>query len=221
MVHTLLPYERRLNDATEGFGTEVSNFFGLSKEQPYLGNTALNNSPDLDAEHSRVVFFPLLCGIFNQPKYLPLRYLQGLQIELELVNNFTDPILQRRSNATEDMLVPRMSTQWYIDQPVIKCDVASLDGQLDNEYTDHLMQGKTLPINYSSFVHQAQAIGNTDRPVISMSRAFTRLKTVYCTFYKIPYIWDEDPANPSGWSKTNHIASDIPLNETNLFWHPQ
>jgi hypothetical protein len=84
------------------------------------------------------------------------------------------------------------------------------------------MQGKTLPINYSSFVHQVQAIGNADRPVISMSRAFTRLKTVYCTFYKIPYVW-QPGANPAVDPpiKTNALASQIPLKECNLFWHPQ
>ena len=114
-----------------------------------------------------------------------------------------------------------MSTQWYIDQPVIKCDVVSLEGQLDNEYTDHLMQGKTLPINYSSFVHQVQAIGNTDRPVISMSRAFTRLKTVYCTFYKIPYVWTPGADANARPTITDRLASEVPLKECNLFWHPQ
>ena len=67
--------------------------------------------------------------------------------------------------------------------------MVTLDNQLDNEYTDHLMQGKSLPINFSSFVHQVQAIGKTERPVIALSRAFTRLKTVYVTFYKTPYKW--------------------------------
>jgi hypothetical protein len=68
-------------------------------------------------------------------------------------------------------------------------------------------------------VHQVQATGGTDRPVISLSRSFTRLETVFCTFFKIPYIWTLDDAdNPV---QTNTLALHTPLREQNFFYHPQ
>ena len=186
MVHTLLPRERRLNDAAEGFGMcsginniPVENAFGSIGRT--IGQTSFNEIPIVERRGNRVVLFPLLCGIFNQPKFLPLRYLQGLQIELEIVNNGTDVILTNRSDiAPADVgrhyfgNIP--STTWFIDQAVVKCDVITLDSQLDNEYTDHLMQGKSFPINFCSFVHPVQPIGLNDRTFISPSNIFTRMK---------------------------------------------
>ena len=145
MVHTLLPTERRMNDYAEGFGLCQgfgSNYNGRLHHSG-IGFDAGNESPTV--QDNRIVLFPLLCGIFNQPKMLPLRFLQGLQIELEVVNNFTDPILSSSE----------YSTTWSISEPQVKCDVVTLDNQLDNEYTDHLMQGKSLPVNFSSACREA------------------------------------------------------------------
>jgi hypothetical protein len=78
--------------------------------------------------------------MFNQTKFLPLRYLQGLQIELEVVNNFTDCCIQQTAAGAgiDEALGAACSTDWLITQPMIKCDVITLDNQLDNEYADHV-----------------------------------------------------------------------------------
>jgi hypothetical protein len=189
MVHTLLPTERRMNDYAEGFGMPQT----VSADPAVAMHVSMGMTtgsvltpPPIRVDGDRVVLFPLMCGLLNQTKFLPLRYLQGLQIELEVVNQFTDVCISQTqfwTNAGQPMVFgAACSTEWLITEPQIKCDVISLDNQLDNEYTDHLMQGNTLPINFSSFVHQVQALGGTDRPVITLSRAFTRLKTVFVTF---------------------------------------
>ena len=54
-----------------------------------------------------------------------------------MVNDFDDCVLSG----------DQYSTLWSITEPQIKCDVVTLDNQLDNEYTDHLMQGKSLTIS--------------------------------------------------------------------------
>jgi hypothetical protein len=210
MVHTLLPFERRMNDYAEGFGLAegFGSAYSARMMNKGIGFDAGNESPTV--HDNRIVLFPLLCGLFNQSKFLPLRFLQGLQIELEVVNNLADCIL------TGDAY----SQSWSISEPQIKCDVVTLDNQLDNEYTDHLIQGKSLPINFSSFVHQVQAIGQTDRPVIALSRAFTRLKTVYVTFYKTPKAWNVSSDNKRLEETTTELVG-YPLKECNFFYHPQ
>ena len=210
MVHTLLPFERRMNDYAEGFGLAegFGSAYNARMMNKGIGFDAGNESPTV--HDNRIVLFPLLCGLFNQSKFLPLRFLQGLQIELEVVNNYDDCVLSGD---------PYSST-WSITEPQIKCDVVTLDNQLDNEYTDHLMQGKSLPINFSSFVHQVQAIGQTDRPVIALSRAFTRLKTVYVTFYKTPHKWNVSSDNKR-LEETSELLPGYPLKECNFYYHPQ
>ena len=80
MLHTLYPLEKRINDSIEGFGINTM----LGDEQGNAGS--VEKVPVLWAGQSKVVLFPLMCGLFSQEKYLPLRFLQGLQIELKVVN---------------------------------------------------------------------------------------------------------------------------------------
>ena len=202
-----MPAERRLNDAVQGFG--------LSQDLGFVGLEALNTSPLIPPGKSRVVSFPLLCGLMNHNKKLPLKFLQGPQIELEMCNRYTDCVLGQTvlpdgadppsasiGQAAGTRTTQAVSTEWSISEAVVHCDVISLDSQLDNEYTEHIMSGKTLPIAYTSFVHQTQASNGDDKPTISLSRAFTRLETVYCTFFKNPVVWKPNPALPGGVQKT-------------------
>ena len=228
MLHILMPAERRLNDAVQGFG--LSQELAISQ----LGLDALNYSPDVPPNKFRIVSFPLLCGLMNQNKKLPLKFLQGLQIELEICNQYTDCVLGQtvlpdgadppsasigQPNGTRT--TRNVSTQWTISEAVIHCDMITLDSQLDNEYTEHIMSGKGLPIAYTSFIHQVQASNGNDKPTISLSRAFTRLETVYCTLYKKPTVWKPNPGFPGGAERTTIEALHIPLREQNYFWHPQ
>jgi len=155
------------------------------------------------------------------------------QIELEVVNSFEEvcifspPRAAVESNVVSQDVWNRNnnSTRWVILQPQIKCDLITLDNQLDNEYADHLMQGKSLPINFSSFVHMVQAIGYTDRPSKSLNRSFTRLKTVFCTFYKIPYVFSctqDSLGKITGVAENLDVpANHLPFREFNFFYHPQ
>jgi len=137
MIHNLLPAERRFNDYAEGLGIDYQALNANKKKTHF--NQGTFPPPTIPLGGNRVVLFPLLCGIFNQTKFLPLRYMQGLQIELEVVNSFDEVCL------TDNPGFPlqNWTDQWEIVEPQIRCDVITLDNQLDNEYTDHLMQGKS------------------------------------------------------------------------------
>ena len=88
-------------------------------------------------------------GLFNQDKLLPLRY-HPIQIELELVNGFTDAIVIRDADD---------SALWDISDIQCKCDLLTLDNTLDNEYASHLLSGKTLPINFATWSPTNQSTG--------------------------------------------------------------
>jgi hypothetical protein len=59
-----------------------------------------------------------------------------------------------------------------------------LDNALDNSYAQHLLQGKSLPITYNTFISQIQTIAGQDNPLVTVSRAITRLKSVFVTLNK-------------------------------------
>jgi hypothetical protein len=59
-----------------------------------------------------------------------------------------------------------------------------LDNALDNSYAQHLLSGKSLPITYNTFISQIQTIAGQDNPLVTVSRAITRLKSVFVTLSK-------------------------------------
>ena len=103
----------------------------------------------------RVIFKPLF-GIFsNQEKLLPLRYMP-LQIELELVNSAAGAV---HVGAWEGQ---NNTSNWGISDIQCKCDLPTLDNALGNEYASHLLSGKSLPINFSTWNHTDQSTGNDE-----------------------------------------------------------
>jgi hypothetical protein len=137
-----------------------------------------------------------------------------LQIELELVSSFYDCICGQSPNGTGAVY----SERWLITEPVVKCDVITLDNTMDNEFTSHLLSGKSLNINFTSYVHSMQSVAGNARPVVSLARSFTRLKTVYVTFYKTPYVSGFIGGVPL--QDLTDPATHLGLVESNFFYHP-
>ena len=119
------------------------------------------------ATTARRVLFIHIFGLFNQDKLLPPRCCP-IQIELELVNRFTDAIVIRDAND---------SALCNISDIQCKCDVLTLD----NEYASHLLSGITLPINFATWSHTNQPTGADTNFSANIHRALSRLKSVFVT----------------------------------------
>ena len=77
-----------------------------------------------------------------------------ITIEMELVSDLEIPLLYA-SNATgtsTPFSTANSSRLWHIEDIQLKCDVCTLDNALDNEYAQHLLSGKSLPINYNTYI---------------------------------------------------------------------
>ena len=109
-------------------------------------------------------------GLFNQDKLLPLRYCP-LQLELELVNNSSDPVFTGAKGTGS----VNYRANWDITDVQCKCDLLTLDSSLENEYASHLLSGKTLPINFSTWNHTNQATNSDKDFSAHISRSLTRL----------------------------------------------
>jgi hypothetical protein len=189
LYQTLKSKEQRDNDDIEGFGYRV-----VSNE-----DASASGYPGIAGNSHQTVCFKILSGILNQPKFLPLRYMSGgLSFEFELCNSATDPIIPYGS----DVLFPSTNTsnEWEIENPMIKCDVLTLDNSLENSYAEHILSGKSLPINFNTFITSTQVIqGQT--VAVNVSRSVSRLKGIFITFYK-------------------DIANNVMEKEWNNFYHP-
>ena len=179
MLRILKAQDANINADAEGFGQQYDKY-------QTLNTTTLDGI--IHGEFHTVLFKPC-CGLFNQPKMLPIRYCP-VTIELELVNDPNEPIVSDSSpgangfdpsNTTD----ANTSTSWALQNVQVKCDVVTLDNQLDNSYAQHLLDGQKLPINYQTYISQMQSIlsgtNGQQKVRLNVTRALSRLKNVFIT----------------------------------------
>ena len=201
MFHVLQPREVRENDDIEGFGN------GLVAP----ARDANNLLAGIPGGKSVSVCFKFLSGLLNQDKFLPIRYCP-ITIELELVNQFEDSVVKTNSAGlgSTGEYMDHVSTTWQMENVTVKADVVTLDNSLDNEYAQHLLEGKSLPISYSSYVSQLLSLQTSGGVwTANITRSFTRLKSLFLTTYN-----NTKPLNPRVF-----YGSDL-ARDWNYFWHP-
>lgn len=179
MMHTLIASDSRIQDMGEAFGQQ----FRIHGNNELL---TADNFRGIDADDVQTCLFKPLSGLLSQPKYLPIRYCP-LTIELELVDDSSIPVVSTLEPApgnVGDFTTANTSTVWTIQNAQVKCDLCTLDNGLDNSYAEHLQSGKALPINYNTFVTQTQSISRESNPKLNVTRALTRLKSIFVTLEK-------------------------------------
>ena len=67
------------------------------------------------------------------------------------------------------------STNWQRQDVWMVADVVALDSGLQNSYAEHVLSGKSLPINYSTYVTILQSVVFPTVNV-SVTRSVSRLK---------------------------------------------
>jgi hypothetical protein len=161
MFNILQTVGARANDRAEGFGNNAD----INK----LDSVAL--LPGIDS--FQTVCFKPLCGLLMQSKYIPLRYCP-IEIELELAD-VTEPIIYGTYGG---FTAANTSYNWKLENCMMKVDLCTLDNALDNNYTSHLLGGKSLNIVYNTFISNIQTILSGDTQ-INVSRSLSKLKSVF------------------------------------------
>ena len=175
MMQVLIAHESRQNDAAEAFGFE---------HDKHKSTTTATEFKGIKKGEGMVVLFKPLSGLLNQSKMLPIRY-APITIELELVDDSSEPFYSVYSNESGAIKADNNeTTAWSINNVQVKVDMCTLDNALDNSYAQHLLSGRSLPISYNTFVSQMQTIASQDKVLINVSRALTRLKSVFVTLVK-------------------------------------
>ena len=209
MMSILTSPDSRNNQAAEAFGAHWDT--GATAAYPVLQG--------IDGAQALTVLFKPLSGLLNQNKMLPIRY-APITLELELVDAPTDPVvaiqLDAATGVPANFKAATTSNDWQIENVQVKVDVCTLDNALDNSYAQHLLSGKSLPISYNTFVSQFQAANSTDKNLINVSRALTRLKSVFVTLQKAATTaeifrkdWNtfHSPMRAENITTLNHVAA--------------
>ena len=129
-------------------GTTLAEGFGYNDDMDqvqYLGDL-----PGIFQGQYQTVMVKPLCGLFDQAKYLPLRYMP-IELELELadwdapiITDFSPVAAPVEGGPPEKFSSANTSTSWCIQTFQIKCDILALDNSLDNSYVNHLLGDNTL-----------------------------------------------------------------------------
>ena len=212
--HNLVSKDKYINDTVEGFGTaaDITRIRNVDPDGAFPQNA--QNYFGISPGRAKTALFKPLSGLFTQTKFIPLRYCP-LVLEFELVNDATEPCIWTGTQTSTDATVftwKNLSVEWLISQVQLKCDLVTLDNTLNNEYAEHLLSGKALPINYDTYISQMQTMSGQ---VFScnVTRSLTRLKSVFITFDGVS-------------SGENPVDGGIPLTGTearksfNDFYHP-
>ena len=149
--------------------------------------------------------FKTLCGLLAHIKFIPVMWCP-ITFEFEIVSGTTDAVVSP-SGATGTFNTSNTSTNWQIQDVRMVADIITLDNGLQNSYAEHVLSGKSLPNNYSTYVTILQSVVFPTVNV-SITRSVSRLKTVFFNF-------DFDHSTVSSID----IASTI-LKDWNSFQHP-
>ena len=126
---------------------------------------------------TRTITTNLLSGLFSgQSKYLWLSALGPVTVELELAR--ADAGVKTSGGGTN------RSTSWKISNPMVLGSVVDLSPDLVNAYTQHLEQGKSLPISFGTWSAVEHAVATPGEFSINQSRAFSRLNSIMVVFSK-------------------------------------
>ena len=104
----------------------------------------------------------------------------GFTMDFELIGNADDAFVS--PGATDAaFFAANTATKWSIQDIRMTGDVVTLDSALQNSYSEHVLSGKSLPINYGTYITMQQTVTGSNISV-NVARAVSRLKTIFCSF---------------------------------------
>ena len=127
---------------------------------------------------SKSVSFKPLCGLLSQGKYIPMMW-GGLVFEFEIISDKTEAFAD--SVAGGNFTPDDTGSDWSMSDIRLTGDVVTLDSALMNSYSEHVLSGKSLNIQYGTYITMLQTIAG-DSVSVNVSRAVSRLKTIFVTF---------------------------------------
>ena len=100
-------------------------------------------------------------------------------MEFEIISDATEAFAD--SVAGGNFTPTDTGSLWSMSDVRLVGDVISLDSALQNSYAENVLSGKSLPINDGAYITMQQTVVG-DNISVNVSRALSRLKTIFCSF---------------------------------------
>ena len=147
------------------------------------GGVVTQDLTGIGSGRRQTVMFRPCFGLLNQPKFISLKY-SPITIELELDSDIGANIVTP-DPATGDNVVygnqypaDNLSTDWEIQNCIVRCDIVKIDSELQNKYDDHLMSGGSINLKYTTYHSQfLKVLGSTFS--VNLTRSLTYLTRIY------------------------------------------
>ena len=158
------------------------------------------------------------CGLLESNYYLPLRF-APLELELTIVSDGTEPVVVPFGNGTTQtdkngyyFQDGNTSTSWEINNVIIRADVITLDNTVDNNITQHLLEGQSLKLIVPQY-HTITQTFNTGGGEINMNivKSASKLTNAFITLYRQPR---------GGEIYANYLVDNYVHKRWNYFYNP-
>ena len=200
MFESLKSDEVRDNEDIHGFGGRWDDSDTMKQVYTVGSKTEIGDMytqatmPGIKQGEKRIVSFKPLAGIFNQEKYLPLKYCP-IDVQIELIDNADEAFIRpgitaafpanytaaSADGSTKEQL--GTTQEFEITDCRVICDVITLNSDVNNSYNEALLRGTPLPIYFQTFVTSQQSVKNLQDINLVVSRAVSRLKAAFITFW--------------------------------------
>ena len=168
MLSILSSRNNRDNLAVENFGRmwDDPTYYPKTTNSDFRRSASAGDGlvvyPGINPGGCQTISFKPLCGLLNQPLYLPLCFSSnGLVLEFELVSSGSDAVIGQNTNPAHSAIgstffnALNTSTDWTISDFHVCADIITLDSALQNSYSEFILSGKALNIPYNtlSLIH--------------------------------------------------------------------
>lgn len=155
--------------------------------------------------------------------YLPLRY-APLELEFTIVNDELVPIVEPQGGAVGNpntqtdkqgyyFQAANTSTQWELNNVIIRAEVMTLDNTVNNNIVKHLLDGESLKLVFPMY-HTLTQTFNTGGGELDMNivKSSFKLTGAFSTLYRTP---------GNGTINANYLPDNYVHKRWNYFYNSQ
>ena len=164
-----------------------------------------------------------VCGLLESNYYLPLRY-APLELEFTIVSDEHIPVVTpftvTDANTQNDakgyyFTTGDTSTQWELNNVIIRAEVIQLDNTVNNNIVKHLLEGQSLKLVFPMYHTMTQSFNAAGTEInMNIVKSASKLNGCFITLYRPPRA-GADADNNNYYRHDNYIYK-----RWNYFYNP-
>ena len=164
-----------------------------------------------------------VCGLLESNYYLPLRY-APLELEFTIVSDEHIPVVTpftvTDANTQNDakgyyFTTGDTSTQWELNNVIIRAEVIQLDNTVNNNIVKHLLEGQSLKLVFPMYHTMTQSFNAGGNEInMNIVKSASKLNGCFITLYRTPRA-GVDADNNNYYRHDNYIYK-----RWNYFYNP-